>query len=53
VPSLDSLSKAGLLARAAELDIPGRSKMAKPELIEAITAASAAQPPKRRPRKIS
>jgi DNA end-binding protein Ku len=53
VPSLDSLSKAGLLARAAELDIPGRSKMSKPELIEAITAASAAQPPKRRPRKIS
>src|SRR5580700_845225 len=53
VPSLDSLSKADLLARAAELDIPGRSKMAKPELIEAITAASAAQPPKRRPRKIS
>jgi DNA end-binding protein Ku len=48
--ALDSLSKADLLARAAELDIPGRSKMAKPELIEAITAAAAAQ---RRPRKIS
>jgi DNA end-binding protein Ku len=50
---LDSLSKADLLARAAELDIPGRSKMSKPELIEAITAAAAAQPAKRRSRKIS
>lgn len=50
---LDSLSKADLLVRAAELDIPGRSKMAKPELIEAITTASAAQPGKRRSRKIS
>jgi DNA end-binding protein Ku len=50
---LDSLSKADLLARAAELDIPGRSKMSKPDLIEAITAASAPQPAKRRPRKIS
>ena len=52
-PELDSLSKADLLARAAELDIPGRSKMSKPELIEAISAASGAQRPKRRSRKIS
>ena len=44
------MTKAGLLARAAELDLPGRSKMSKPELIEAITDASA---PKRRRRKIS
>jgi len=50
---LDTLSKADLLARAAELGIQGRSKMSKPELIEAITAASAAQPAKRRSRKIS
>ena len=35
------MTKAGLLARAAELDVPGRSKMSKPELIEAITEASA------------
>jgi DNA end-binding protein Ku len=47
---LAALTKAGLLARAAELDLPGRSKMSKPELIEAITEASA---PKRRRRKIS
>jgi DNA end-binding protein Ku len=52
-PGLDRLSKADLLARAADLDIPGRSKMSKPELIEAITAAGEAQPAKRRPRKIS
>ena len=38
-PDLDALSKADLLARAAELDIPGRSKMSKPELIKAIQAA--------------
>ena len=49
-PDLDALSKADLLARAAELDIPGRSKMSKPELIKAIQAASR---PKRRARKIS
>jgi DNA end-binding protein Ku len=49
---LDSLSKADLMARAADLDIAGRSKMSKPELIEAIGAASAGSP-KRRPRKIS
>ena len=47
---LDALSKADLLARAAELDIPGRSKMSKPELIKAIQAASR---PKRGTRKIS
>ena len=44
-PDLDALSKADLLARAAELDIPGRSKMSKPELIKAIQAAGR---PKRR-----
>ena len=44
------LSKADLLARAAELDIPGRSKMSKPELIKAIRAAGR---PKRGARKIS
>jgi DNA end-binding protein Ku len=49
-PDLDALSKAELLARAAELDIPGRSKMSKPELIKAIQAASR---PKRGTRKIS
>ena len=42
-PDLDALSKADLLARAAELDLPGRSKMSKPELIKAIQAASLAQ----------
>ena len=49
-PDLDALSKADLLARAAELDIPGRSKMSKPELIKAIQAASLAR---RGTRKIS
>jgi DNA end-binding protein Ku len=49
-PDLDALSKADLLTRAAELDIPGRSKMSKPELIKAIQAAGR---PKRRARKIS
>jgi hypothetical protein len=44
------MSKADLMARAAELDIPGRSKMSKPELIKAIQAASR---PKRGTRKIS
>ena len=47
---LDALSKADLLARAAELDVPGRSKMSKPELVKAIQAAGR---PKRRARKIS
>lgn len=45
-----AMTKAELLARAAELDLPGRSKMSKPELIAAITEAST---PKRRARKIS
>ena len=47
---LDELPKPELLARAAELDIPGRSKMSKPELIKAIRAAAR---PKRGTRKIS
>jgi DNA end-binding protein Ku len=47
---LEAMTKAALLARAAELDLPGRSKMSKPELITAITDAST---PKRRGRKIS
>jgi DNA end-binding protein Ku len=47
---LDEMTKAELLARAADLDIQGRSKMTKPELIEAIGDAAA---PKRRGRKIS
>jgi DNA end-binding protein Ku len=45
---LAAMSKATLVARAAELDLPGRSKMTKPELISAITDAG----PKRA-RKIS
>jgi DNA end-binding protein Ku len=49
-PDLGAMSKADLLARAAELDIPGRSKMSKPELIKAIQAAGR---PKRGARKIS
>jgi DNA end-binding protein Ku len=49
-PDLDGMTRAELLARAGELDIPGRSKMSKPELIEAITAAG---PPHRRSQKIS
>ena len=47
---LAAMTKAGLLARAAELDLPGRSKMSKPELIAAITEAGT---PKRQSRKIS
>jgi DNA end-binding protein Ku len=47
---LAAASKAELLTRAAELDIPGRSKMPKPELIKAIQAAGR---PKRGARKIS
>jgi DNA end-binding protein Ku len=47
---LEFLSKAELLARAVELDIAGRSKMAKPELVDAILAADA---PPRRKRKVS
>jgi hypothetical protein len=44
------MTRAELLARAAELDIPGRSKMSKPGLIEAITATGT---PSRRSQKIS
>jgi DNA end-binding protein Ku len=47
---LAAMTKAALVARAAELDLPGRSKMTKPELISAITDAAR---PKRRARKIS
>jgi len=47
---LQSMNKAELLARAAELDVQGRAKMSKPQLIEAIAEAAA---PKRRGRKIS
>src|SRR5450759_7521 len=47
---LDEMTKAELLARAAELDIQVPSKMTKPELIEAIGDAAAF---KRRGRKIS
>jgi DNA end-binding protein Ku len=36
---LEAMSKADLLARAAELDVQGRSKMSKPQLIEAIADA--------------
>ncbi len=49
-PDLSALSKADLLARAAELGVPGRSKMSKPDLIKAIQAAGR---PKRGARKIS
>jgi DNA end-binding protein Ku len=49
-PDLAGMTKAELLAQAAELDIPGRSKMSKPELIEAIKAAGT---PKRGARRIS
>jgi DNA end-binding protein Ku len=49
-PDLAGMTKADLLARAAELDIQGRSKMTKPELAQAIAAAAT---PKRRGRKIS
>ncbi len=37
---LESLSKAELMERAAEAEIEGRSKMTKPELVKALTAAS-------------
>jgi DNA end-binding protein Ku len=47
---LAAMSKADLLARAAELDLQGRSKMSKPQLIEAITEAGT---PPRRGRKVS
>jgi DNA end-binding protein Ku len=49
-PDLEAMSKAELLARAAEVDIQGRSKMSKPQLIEAISAAAA---PRRRRKRVS
>jgi DNA end-binding protein Ku len=48
--NLAAMSKADLLARAAELDVPGRSKMSKPQLVQAITDAAT---PKRRGRRVS
>ena len=38
--ALASLSKDELLHRAAELDVAGRSKMTKDELLQAVGAAS-------------
>jgi DNA end-binding protein Ku len=55
-PDLDGMSKADLLARAAEHDIQGRSKMTKPQLVAAIADAAAEiadAAPKRRGRRIS
>jgi DNA end-binding protein Ku len=49
-PDLAAMSKADLLARAAELDVQGRSKMTKPQLLEAITATGT---PARRGKKVS
>jgi DNA end-binding protein Ku len=49
-PDLAAMSKADLLARAAELDVQGRSKMTKPQLLEAIAAAGT---PARRGKKVS
>jgi len=43
---VSSLNKSELLARAAELGIPGRSKMTRDELEAAVAAA--AKPAKRR-----
>ncbi len=48
--NLAGMTKAELLARAADLDVQGRSKMTKPELIQAIADA---ETPKRPGRKIS
>jgi DNA end-binding protein Ku len=49
-PGLAAMSKSDLLSRAAELDIEGRSKMTKEQLIDAVKAATS---PKRRGRKAS
>ena len=46
----EGMTKAELLEQAAKLDVPGRSKMSKPELVTAISEASA---PRRRRRKAS
>lgn len=48
--TFEGMSKAELLARAAELDVPGRSKMTRPELVRALSEAEA---PKRGRRKAS
>jgi DNA end-binding protein Ku len=49
-PDLAGMTRAELLAQAAELDIQGRSKMSKAQLVEAVADAGTA---KRRGRKIS
>lgn len=52
--SFDGMSKAELLARAAEVDVQGRSKMSKLQLVQALTEAEAeAEEPKRRGRTAS
>ena len=48
--TFEGMSKAELLERAAQLDVQGRSKMTKPELVKALTEADA---PKRRRRRAS
>lgn len=48
--SFAGMSKAELLARAAEVDVPGRSKMSKLQLVRALTEAEA---PKRGGRRVS
>jgi DNA end-binding protein Ku len=48
--SFEGMTKSALLARAAELEVQGRSKMSRDELIDAVRAAS--EPP-RRARKVS
>lgn len=49
--AFEGMSKAELLARAAELDVQGRSKMSKLELVSALTEAQ--RPEGRRTRKVS
>jgi len=48
--SFDGMSKAELLERAAELDVQGRSKMSKLQLVEALTESTT---PRRRGRRVS
>src|SRR5579863_4794273 len=48
--TFDGMSKAELLERAAQLDVQGRSKMTKPELVKALTEAEA---PRRKGRRAS
>lgn len=50
IEDLSSLNKSELLARAAELDVEGRSRMTKEQLVDAVKAASGAH---RRSRKAS